>query len=403
MTLKESQEIKTFVKGNTKEDYKIAQEEFEKEYGLNGNDGKLHILMIAGDISGCGYVRIDLPSKYLNRLPYISVFPTVKITTELLEWAHILVWQRQHREDLIRIREIAKATGKINIFEIDDNLHEVPKSNPANFFYNRGVKSYYNMLDWMKNCKILTCTRSELGEYYCQKVGIPYVVLPNSLDFELVDEINKQQHVKNERLRMGWAGSSTHQEDLQIILYAITELQKEYDFDFVMFGWDGVDRYKIGNTLLPIKDYLKGVKKEYHPYVPIEQYMNTLKSLNLDIGLCPVVDNDFNNKGKSNIKWMEYSAFHIPTVVSKVSCYTDYVKHGETAFVAKREADWYKYIKLLIESSELRNKISEQAYNKVRTNYDMSKNVLLWSSLYTNLIPNGTQNMRPTSDSISTI
>jgi glycosyltransferase involved in cell wall biosynthesis len=373
---------------------KKSRDHFES-IGLKNNDGKIHVLFIAGDFGGCGYVRIDLPAKYLNRLQDISAFPTLVVRSELIHWADVIVWQRQHKEELLCFVDLAKKLGKIQIFDLDDNLHAVPRSNPAYYVYNSNTKEYYNMLKYINMCDCLQVSRQSLGEYYKKRWGIKkYIVLPNSIDIETLPPEQKND---TNRLRIGWVGSSTHQEDLAIIENAIQRLSKEYDFDFITFGWDGKDMVKIGEELRVHHDYLEGTKREYHPFVKLEQYMTTLASLKLDIGLCPVVDNIFNSTGKSGIKWMEYSSLHIPSVVSKVGCYTDYVVNGETALIAK-DNEWYKQIKKLIESHELRKKIAEQAYNEVRDKYNISQNIQLWANLYrqyaknmryiSNIIPN---------------
>ncbi|MFW6311524.1 MAG: hypothetical protein ACOC1K_04740 [Nanoarchaeota archaeon] len=45
-----------------------------------------------------------------------------------------------------------------------------------------------------------------------------------------------------------------------------------------------------------------------------------MKSLNIDIGLAPLLDHDFNNS-KSNIKALEYTAAGIPGIYSKMKPY----------------------------------------------------------------------------------
>jgi glycosyltransferase involved in cell wall biosynthesis len=382
-SLESSSQIFTALRpGLTVDDINQLQKDFEVRHGLNSRDGKIHVLMIGGDLYGCGHIRISIPTKYLNREPDIVAFPTIRVTPELVQWAHILVWQRQHKDEFVHIRDVAARTGRINVFELDDNLHAVPPLNPAYVHYHKGTKPYNDMLNWIRASHLMTVTREPLGEFYKKLCGTPYVILPNSIDFETLPA---EQRNDTGRLRIGWVGSSTHQEDLELIVYAITELQKEFDFDFVMMGWDGIDRVKVQDKEMELHDYMKGVKREFHKFVDVADYMNALASLKLDIGLCPVVNNLFNASGKSNIKWLEYSSLHIPSIVSKVSCYTDSVKPNETALVAEKEVDWYKQIKKLIENPELRKQLAENAYNDVKQHYDISKNISLWAGLYRNL------------------
>lgn len=376
--------------GNETEILSKAQALFEQKYGLNSQDGKLHVLLVGGDVGGCGYYRIELPGKYLNRTHTISAVCTIKIVPELIQWAHLIVWQRQHKEDLVRIRNLIRDTGRTQIFELDDNLHTVEPSNPAYVFYNPKTKHYHDMKEWIRECGFLSCTRKPLGEWYKKNLGVNYRVLPNSLDFETIPA---PQVNDTGRLRIGWAGSSTHYDDLKVALYAIKQLQKEFDFDFVMMGWDGVNRVKTpSGDIIPTSDCLSGVKREYHPFVKVEEYMNKLASLKFDIGICPVNDTVFNS-AKSNIKWMEFSSLRIPTVVAGVSCYTDYVEHGRTALVAKKEMDWYRHLKRLIQDAELRKTLATNAYDEVYNNYNMATNVKMWEKLYLDIMKYGKQSV----------
>lgn len=377
-----------------KEKLSVLQKAFEKRYGINSNDGCLHVLMIASDPLGCGYVRIDKPSKYVNREYEFVSFPTVTLTLELLAWANIVVWQRQHKKELIPFRDMCKKLNKVQIYDIDDNLHCVEKNNPAYASYNPTTEAYKNILEWIKACDFLTVTKPALGEFYKEKTGKNYFVLPNCIDFEDFPKREVKQNL-DKPIRIGWIGSVTHFDDLKLTSYAINNLKKKYGdkIEFVMMGFDGklrsheaVKRNVGGKEVEMIEtkifeDAFEGVKREFHKFVNTYDYYKALVDLDLDIGIIPVTRCEFNDTGKSNLKWIEMSAAKIPCVVSKSPVYSD-VENGVTGFVAKREADFERHLEALIESQELRSKIAENAYAFVRNNYDMSMKVSEWINLY---------------------
>jgi len=124
-----------------------------------------------------------------------------------------------------------------------------------------------------------------------------------------------------------------------IILDVIRDLQKEIDFDFTIFGlsptkWDEhIDDLRkkhseqVNNTpnskpndwyskTIKLADSLKTLKWTHQPFVPLSEYNQTLCKLNLDIGLCPLVDNRF-NRCKSAIKFYEYAMVGTCTMASK--------------------------------------------------------------------------------------
>lgn len=367
---------------------------FQKKHDLMRDKRTINILMVAADTYGCGYARIQRPAKYLNRIPHIVAFPTITVPVELIFWSHIIVWQRQHGDNAFKSCEIARRLNKIQIFEIDDNLHAIPKDNPAYNFYNQETASYQNMLRWMKNCDLVTVTKEKLGEFYRDLAGIQYKVLPNSLDFEDFPNVDLSQR-KNDKVRIGWAGSETHYGDLRIVSNVFRKLKKIHGnrIEFVLMGSDGVYRvYEKADQNEPdatnnlrvkrlVGDVLKGVKREFHPFVETEDYYKALCHLNLDIAVVPLTPSTFNLSGKSNLKYLEMSAAKIPCVLSKNTVY-DEVRHGENGFLAGNEQEWLQSLNRLIRDGDLRHEIAGNAYDYVKTNYDFANQVQKWKDVY---------------------
>lgn len=381
----------------TERDYwgKNGFEIFKKKYDLMRDDRTINILMVAADTYGCGYARVQRPAKYLNRLPHIVAFPTITVPVELILWSHIIIWQRQHGDEAYKSFEIARRLNKVQIFEIDDNLHAIPKDNPAYNFYNKETASYQNMLRWMKNCDIVTVTKENLGTFYQDLAGIQYTVLPNCIDFEEFPEVDLSQRV-NDKIRIGWAGSETHYGDLRIVSNVFRKLKKIHGdrIEFVLMGSDGVYRVyertydsgpEINKRTLRVKrvvgDVLKGVKREIHPFVETEDYARALCDLNLDIAVVPLTPTKFNLTGKSNLKYLEMSAAKIPCVLSKNTVY-DEVTHGENGFLAGNEQEWLQCLDQLIRDRDLRHQTAENAHGYVKANYDFAGKGRLWAETY---------------------
>jgi len=366
---------------------------FKKRYGLTRDRRTFNILMIAADLQGCGYARIERPARYINRNPHWVAFPTVKITPELVHWSHVMVWQRQHKDDMLPVFELGRKLHKVQIFDIDDNLHAIPRHNPVYATYNRETKPYYNLLHWMRRCDLVTVSKQELGEFYKGLIGIRYAVLPNCIDFAEFPVIDRPR-MTNDRVRIGWAGSTTHFEDLRIIAGVFAELKKSYGdrIELVMMGSDGIrrtrrkidrhgsddeDNYRVTEE----EDVLKGIPREFHDAVPTETYGQTLCDLNLDIAVVPLAQSQFNLSGKSNIKYLEMSAAKIPCVLSRDTVYNE-VSHGENGFLADKSKEWRHCLDLLIQDRTLRQRIAENAYRYVRDHYNFADKVHFWMRTY---------------------
>ena len=124
------------------------------------------------------------------------------------------------------------------------------------------------------------------------------------------------------------------------------------------------------------------------PWSKIDIYPWQFKTLNIDIGLAPLEKNRF-SICKSEIKWEEYSALEIPTVLSDQVPYNIAVKDGETGFLAKTEKDWEESLTKLILDARLRKTIGKKAREVVKDNYDLDKEISQYKKIYDTVLNTG--------------
>lgn len=99
-------------------------------------------------------------------------------------------------------------------------------------------------------------------------------------------------------------------------------------------------------------------------------YPVDLRDMKADLAMCPVIDDAF-NRGKSELKWVEFGAMKIPCVVSPV-CYTS-VKHGKTGFVANNENEWFEYLDKLISDEAFRLEMGERVYERIKNHHSVEE------------------------------
>jgi Glycosyltransferase len=121
-----------------------------------------------------------------------------------------------------------------------------------------------------------------------------------------------------------------------------------------------------------IPDFFKNHKKIklYKAFKPVTKYPQWVVRQGFDIGVAPLVDNNF-NRGKSNLRWLEYSAMKVPTVASPLPHFTQSIRHGETGFIANTPEQWEHYLTLLINDAEKRKQIGQNAYDEVKNNWSL--------------------------------
>lgn len=133
--------------------------------------------------------------------------------------------------------------------------------------------------------------------------------------------------------RVGWAGGSSHQGDLEMIADVVKALADEVEWVFM--------------GMCPEK--LRPYVREHHNGVDISLYPAALAALNLDLALAPVEDNIF-NVCKSNLRLMEYGACGIPVICSDVECY----RHTDLPVtrVKNRFKDWVDAIRMHLSDAD---------------------------------------------------
>ena len=136
----------------------------------------------------------------------------------------------------------------------------------------------------------------------------------------------KVTRTEHKKPRVGWAGGSSHLGDLELIADVVKDLADEVDWIF--FG------------MCPSK--LRPYVKEFHSGVPIYMYPQKLATLDLDLAVAPLENNQFNDC-KSNLRLLEYGSCGFPVVCSNSRAFLD---SGLTVGIVKnRYKDWIDSIR----------------------------------------------------------
>jgi glycosyltransferase involved in cell wall biosynthesis len=279
----------------------------------------------------------------------------------LVKQTDIVVFQLFHTEagcGMVKmIVEAIKNDGvKKKVFtEIDDDFLNVNPEIIGHMAYHPGSQSEEVGLEQLRSSHGVIVSTDALRKLY-KKYNKNTYVIPNCIDFKIWDLV--WQPKKNGKIRIGFAGGSGHVKDLELIDKAVTHITNKYkNVEFVFFG--GVPTFLHG------RKQVKTIQK----HAPINRYPQALGKLGLDIGLAPLHDNMF-NRGKSNLRWLEYSALKVPTIASDVEPFRKSIISGKTGLICKKEADWVKNIEHLIENKSLRKEIGENAYKYVKNSYN---------------------------------
>lgn len=296
-----------------------------------------------GKIIVCDYDDDPFNTHPLN--PYYQFIGTEEVAYQWSDGTKEMLWSRQPGEHGGRFLDIEQNIGRRDLFR-------------ASF----------------KSADMVSCTTDYLAENL-KKINPNTIVLPNLVDFNFWPQI---ELVKRE-VRLGWQGGASHYEDLWIIKDAIKDILRKYSN--VKFVFMGDPRFYGLFKDIPTD------RVECYNWCKMDVYPYKLACANIDIGLCPLIDNEF-NKNKSAIKYFEYSMNKSATIASDMLPYSPCITHGKDGLLVKGEdsKSWFDAMEELILNKTLRQSLGENAYENVRENYNADKGAHLWLDAFEKLM-----------------
>jgi hypothetical protein len=329
--------------------------------------------------------RNQIPAKALQELGHKVHCRTSDTNIEIDDYS-IIVFNRFYEGTMAKYVEFLKSIGKTIIYESDDNYEGIDESHAFMKIKDIAILSSRELIQLADGITVSTPElKAEIHNFYPEK---DIYVVPNALE---LDEYKKRKG-GNKKLRIGFQGSNIHVQDLLIVIDAIAELQKEYGFEFVIFGIDDTPFKDLNKFCVEYKDkkwkwmedfpklYEKLEQMEYTHIktVEFEKYREKLSELNLDIGIAPLTDNRF-NRSKSCLKFYEYAAVGTVTLASKVLPYT--LEMDDEDLVKNRHDKWVSRLRKLITDEAYRQErlYSQEAW--VNENRDIIKVVKQWENI----------------------
>ncbi len=354
--------------------------------------------------SGCAWWRARQPAEMIKKLGLaeVEIFSQYDSDrndiTRILEWCDMVVAQSPAGVDSVALSVEYQKMGKVVVADYDDLVYSCSPFNPAyktlgtknvrvkdvegkdhdlwkdgekgfsikdNYCRMRAQEDLFKVVDGVSvTNELLRDEYIKQNSYLAGKVE----VIPNSIDFNLFRAFPKKDTGK---IRIGWVTSSSHLNEIWIVKNVMKRIFEKYG-NKVVFIQQG-DIHELQKVFTP-------EQFEFHNFVDLGIYPLKFASLNLDIGICPLVDDEF-NRHKSQLKWSEYASMKIPAVCSDLPPY-DCVEDGKTGYLAKTEDDFFNKLCLLIDSKELRDNIGHNAYEKNLKDFNLETNAHKWVNFY---------------------
>jgi glycosyltransferase involved in cell wall biosynthesis len=323
----------------------------------------LDVLYVIEQDSSCAWYRCRVPGMALANAGHNVGITTTPADSKALTHAMVAVWQRPSSRQALTQMQLAHASGVKTVVDIDDDMWDISRSNPAWPSWNERGRMRLNSLSaCIKLADFVTVTTVSLADKV-RPFSKNVIILPNMIP----DGVwSLKLHTETPgKVVIGWAGSNSHADDLSVLSGCIeTVLDKYPEAEFHCAGMlcPGKHERIINVDPVPIQDY--------------ESLLSTF-----DIGLAPVNDTAF-NRSKSDLKLLEYAACGIPVIASKGPTYSttasDAVMH-----TAKNPKQWIKYLSKLIEMvPDARFNLSELSREYLIENRMSFANAWRWEEAY---------------------
>lgn len=282
------------------------------------------------DLKGWGF---DWTGKQHTKVP-----PTV--IRDAVKWADVCVFGRrddEHWQDVMHTIRAFRPDVPI-LLDIDDNIFQVSPYLPASEFYKPdkpALQKHTENAKFVDGIIVSTDFLKGIYDDFNEKVW----VVPNGVKYA------HKRLPRSEKVRIGYMMTRSHLENSRLVEGAVLGLLRNYphvEFYYTRAFQGFMDN--VPQDLIPRVNYV--------PFFPLKDYLQYVRNLNLDIGLAPLIDNDF-NRSKSNIRVLEYWQNEIAVIASPLDEYRTTITDGFDGLFAEDD-EWQHKMADLVASAPKR-------------------------------------------------
>lgn len=337
----------------------------------------MNIIGLSNKNSGCGYHRVLMPLAFMQD---IKGYVTNVITEDKMEGWNMVLYNRmcQYDSNWDKFRELMNC--KV-VMDIDD--YWILPANHMNYDQYEASKS--RIENNIRNADLVTVTNQSLYDMV-YPLNNRVMIFENGIPFGANQFTDERR--EDERVRIFWAGSITHEHDMRILRNPIQKLKIHAGkIKMVIGGWQDAtetrDRYLNGEARqleLMMAEYTESIWQKIFssftaggqlPYMKLHgtgpnNYMQMYE--NADIMVIPLEDSPW-HACKSNLKILEAASRRIPCVVSNVLPYA--ADKDAPVFWVNSQKDWFSHLNYLILNPEARRDAGDKLYEWAKSKYDL--------------------------------
>lgn len=358
------------------------------------NRRRIHILYESGvDFSPHGSAYIRLLRPFAHPSLHADLLVTSGLTYED-QSVDVVVVDRLWRPDISSalaegLAESVRRAGARLIYALDDNLldlspRRLPLVSPSEPWPTED--HLWIVRFFLRHADGVLVTTQALRERLLE-FNPNIAVIPQALDERLLvagDACRGDPLFRPRKKIIGYMGTFTHDDDLLMILPALRTVCQRHPHQIEIQIIGVVSQPDTLQALedLPVRSVHPAPEEAEYPL-----FMLWFTSrVRWDIAISPLQDTPF-NRGKSDIKFLDYSAIGAPGIYSAVPAYASTVRHGHTGWLAENDVDvWTEALETLLFDADLRAHLAQNATRYLYTQRTLAQSAHHWLSALDSLL-----------------
>lgn len=310
---------------------------------------------------GTTQIRCQQPAEFLRAMGW-SVATGMVLSAPAAR-CRLLVLHRVRNDALTKqIVALAKSRGSYVIYDIDDLVGETKD----------GETFAPDIAEAMLSCDMVTVSSSYLADKVSQING-NCKIIRNKLAASVLDAGARATAAncrEQSDVNLGYfSGSAHHDADFDHISPDIIALMQAYPNV----------RLTVGGKINVSREFERfGDRFRLEPFRPYTEFIGLLKGI--DINLAPLDLRSPIACARSELKFLEASAFAVPTIASPNLAFSEAIRQGITGFLAT-SGNWFDVMEKLVCDAELRRTVGSAAQKFVENEYGPKAGQNEWDEL----------------------
>jgi glycosyltransferase involved in cell wall biosynthesis len=186
-------------------------------------------------------------------------------------------------------------------------------------------------------------------------------ILPNAIEW--TDEQWAVVKDPSDKLRFGWVGGITHENDLNMIAVAMNHILDNHDAEFHICGY--MPHEPIWQRIAKMLP-----KAILHQGVPVNEY-GKFYSL-FDVAIAPLEDTKYNSM-KSELKMIECAEYGMPIIASSNLPYSEHKFNMGMVWASNTLQDWKNALSFFLINRNLVKEFGQYNYDYCHRQFDIEK------------------------------